>query len=419
MGGYAAGEVASAAAVQRIMRIFGDLREGSLADRLRQAVQAGNLDVYRAAQEPDRRGMGSTVVCAAIDNGQLVSAHVGDSRLYRLRGAMLDRLTHDHSLVQARVDSGLMTMEEAEAAGNRNIITRALGLQPEVDVEIGEHGIAPGDRFLLCTDGLSGQVRDQEIQELIAFARPDEACRRLIALANERGGPDNITAVIVALAASDAELDDKADGHPTQELPVPTAPTREITVPAVADLDRAAPAVDGEATTVPSPPASEPATAAAVSVAGPIPAEHDADLARPAATDPPPDGAAPSRDSGPLTSYFTLPPPASAAGASPESPPLQTQREPRRSPRALLVVGLALVALVVAGEGYRYTLGAPTAARPAPSPAATTPLSAPSQVPTLLPAQATASPLATLEPTPRTATAAASPVPTPAATATP
>jgi len=403
MGGYAAGEVASATAVQRILRVFGDLREGPLADRLRQAVEAGNLDVYRASQEPGRRGMGSTVVCVAVEDCRLVSAHVGDSRLYRLRGAALQRLTRDHSLVQARVDSGLMTLEEAEAAGNRNVITRALGLQPEVDVELGEHELEAGDRFLLCTDGLCGQVKDQEILDLIAFARPDEACRRLIDLANQRGGPDNITAVIVAIAGSDAALDDRTDSHPTQELAVPTAPTREITALATAAQGRADASADGETATVPIPPGS---TAAAASAgpgsggadpagagAGSIPAEPELSPAQPIRATPPVAAEAPRRDSGPLTTLFTVPP---SPAPVPESPPLRSPRAQRRPLRAALIGAVALAALVVVGMGYRSARGAPTSPRTSPSAAATTvSVVTSSRSAILLSTQAPTSPVAT------------------------
>lgn len=428
MGGYAAGEVASATAVQRILRVFGDLREGPLADRLRQAVEAGNLAVYRASQEPGRRGMGSTVVCVAVEGCRLVSAHVGDSRLYRLRGAELQRLTRDHSLVQARVDSGLMTLEEAEAAGNRNVITRALGLEPEVDVELGEHELEPGDRFLLCTDGLCGQVNDQEILDLIAFARPDEACRRLIDLANQRGGPDNITAVIVAIAGSDTALDDRTDGQPTQELAVSSAPTREITAPA-ADQGRADASADGETATVPSPPGSaaatvsdppEPAPAdAAAAGAGSIPAEPEPGPAQPIRASPPAAAEAPRRDSGPLTTRFTVPPSPTPPPTAPDSPPFRSSTSPRRPLRAALIGAVALAALVVVGVGYRSARGAPTGPRTFPSAAATAvSVVTSSRSAILLSTQAPTSPVATPVGTPSVTTSGIV-VPAPMATSAP
>lgn len=220
MGGYAAGEVASELAIKQITTTFRSTREGTLAERLERAVQDANVAIAQAGQDAIRRGMGSTVVCAAIEDGFLISAHVGDSRLYRLRGQAIERLTRDHSLVQARVDSGLMTMEEAEAAGNRNIVTRALGMELGVEVELGEHTVEPGDRYLLCSDGLAGMVRDREMRHIAGTMAPEAACRQLIDLANDRGGPDNITVVIVAVAGEPGSTDGSNHGEPaTQEMP--------------------------------------------------------------------------------------------------------------------------------------------------------------------------------------------------------
>lgn len=197
MGGHVAGEVASSIAVNTIGSFFRKHVAGTLAERIREAVEASSADIYETGQRSGRQGMGSTVVCAVIQGDRLVSAHAGDSRLYRVRGGEIERLTHDHSWVQAQVDSGVLTPEQAETFEARNIITRALGVEDTVDVETNEFQIEAGDRYVLCSDGLHGLVTDEEIAVQVESATTEDACDRLIAMANDRGGPDNVTAIVI------------------------------------------------------------------------------------------------------------------------------------------------------------------------------------------------------------------------------
>jgi len=199
MGGHVAGEVASSIAVNTIGSYFRKNVAGTIVDRIREAVEASSIDIYETGQMSGRQGMGSTVVCVVIQGERLVSAHVGDSRVYRLRRGEIERITHDHSWVQAQVDSGVLTPEQAETFEARNIITRALGVEPTVEVETKEFEILVGDHYILCSDGLHGLVKDQEIAEHVIGTSPEEACDRLIALANDRGGPDNVTAIVIEI----------------------------------------------------------------------------------------------------------------------------------------------------------------------------------------------------------------------------
>lgn len=203
MGGYAAGDVASSMAVEQIAATFAADGSSDLAPRIEGAVQAANRAILEeAAQDEARRGMGSTVVCTAMHGTRLVSAHAGDSRLYRVRGGAIERLTADHSWVEEQLQAGLITEAEAKDSTNRNLITRALGIAPAAELEISHHTIEPGDVYVLCTDGLSNLVDDDELRDLSSSLPPQEACEQLIRLANERGGPDNITALIVRVVST-------------------------------------------------------------------------------------------------------------------------------------------------------------------------------------------------------------------------
>jgi protein phosphatase len=200
MGGHAAGEIASALAVDLIASGFQDNQEGSLGHRLESAIQFGNMAIYQAGRDPRHVGMGSTVVCAAILGRQLIAAHVGDSRLYRIRANVIDQLTTDHSFVEDQVRAGLLSREEAKNSSIRHVITRALGMSQHTTVDLAEYAIDPGDRYVLCTDGLSGEVSDVELRDTVLANEPQTACELLVNLANERGGPDNITVLVVAIS---------------------------------------------------------------------------------------------------------------------------------------------------------------------------------------------------------------------------
>ena len=214
MGGAAAGEVASHMATEAI---FGHLISAWSADsddspqrfayRIKEAVELANSRINAHAKEnPDVRGMGTTATVAGILDSQLYLAQVGDSRAYLVRKGVTTQITKDQSLMQRLVDAGELTEEEAEQSERKNIILQALGPDPRVKVDLTWQTLCRGDLLLLCSDGLSGQVKREEIAELAGRIRdPQELCASLIALANERGGPDNITAVVAQFGGAGLE----------------------------------------------------------------------------------------------------------------------------------------------------------------------------------------------------------------------
>lgn len=213
MGGYSAGEVASSMATKllssRLESAFKsvpaytrDARTGQPFAQtcLSEQIAAVNLAIYRAAEsEMQFIGMGTTLVAVVFCDNKLVVAHVGDSRLYCLRGGNFAAMTRDHSLLQEQIDSGLISVEEARHSINKNLVTRAVGVDPEVDAEIHLHPVQPGDLYLLCSDGLYDMVDDIEIHRTLeAFgSNPDLAARQLIRTANDNGGEDNVSVVVI------------------------------------------------------------------------------------------------------------------------------------------------------------------------------------------------------------------------------
>jgi protein phosphatase len=174
------------------------------SNRLASAIRTANRDVYAAAQkDKKKRGMGATVVAVWIADSQRASvAHVGDSRIYRLRGEDFAQITEDHSFVADQVRRGMMTQQEAAQSNMQSVLLRALGVEPEVQVDITEKDLMEGDTFLLCSDGLTRELSDAQISATLAEAEnSQEAADRLIDLANQAGGGDNITAVVIRYAA--------------------------------------------------------------------------------------------------------------------------------------------------------------------------------------------------------------------------
>jgi protein phosphatase len=191
MGGAEAGEVASRIAVDTLA----DVRD---AEALAGAVAAANTRIHRLASE-DRSltGMGTTVTAAWVGGDAVTIAHVGDSRAYRLRDGVLEQLTEDHSLVGGLVRMGSITPAEAETHPQRSVILRAVGVEEQVEVDVHDHEHAAGDVYLLCSDGLTGMVRDEVVEETLALdASLDAVAAMLVELANASGGHDNITAVL-------------------------------------------------------------------------------------------------------------------------------------------------------------------------------------------------------------------------------
>ena len=213
MGGAAAGEVASALAVETLGAFVQKVGLGKETERgfqprtagLGKAVeQANRAIVERAERDQAHAGMGTTVVALWIADGLASIAHVGDSRLYLHNDSGFEALTTDHSLVEAQVQAGLIDREQSLKSQHQNVLLRALGREPDTLVELGETMIAAGDRLLLCTDGLTRTVTDEALAAALDRFRgdPQGACDHLIAAANENGGPDNVTAVVVEVQGS-------------------------------------------------------------------------------------------------------------------------------------------------------------------------------------------------------------------------
>lgn len=213
MGGYNAGEVASGMTTTRLAADLEKLitsealcesrshRDSATIERLLvNEIGATNFAVFHAAaSSPQFAGMGTTLVLAWFYDNRMSVAHVGDSRLYRLRNDAFVQLTRDHSLLQEQLDSGIITPEEARISGNRNLVTRALGVDPTVDVEIGDFDVQRGDIVLLCSDGLNDMVDDEEIGLTLRTlgGNLQLAAEHLVQMANDYGGRDNVSVILV------------------------------------------------------------------------------------------------------------------------------------------------------------------------------------------------------------------------------
>lgn len=219
MGGHLAGEVASAAALEPIADLDGKLFSSATdaATALTDAVTKANAQVATlAADNPQFRGMGTTLTAILIEGMRIHVAHVGDSRAYLLRNNRLSRLTIDHTLVQQLIDDGEITEAEAAHHPQRSIITRAIGIAPAVDVDSLSFTLAPDDMVLLCSDGLTGVVDDDTIVATLTTAKtPSDAIDRLIQQANDNGGPDNVTVLLLTYE------DEESTAQPTMPLPIP------------------------------------------------------------------------------------------------------------------------------------------------------------------------------------------------------
>jgi PPM family protein phosphatase len=200
MGGHRAGEVASAAAIKEFLRFEAQHRGEGPLERLGAGMRAANDYLNRMADDDrELEGMGTTFTAVLIEGG-LFLGHVGDSRAYIWREGRLQPMTRDHSLVERMVDEGHLSPRDARTHPQRNVILRALGVERELEIDLDTVDAVPGDRLLLCSDGLSGMLEDTEIESIISGeTEPEESCRRLVEAANERGGMDNITAIVIHL----------------------------------------------------------------------------------------------------------------------------------------------------------------------------------------------------------------------------
>ena len=221
MGGAQAGEVAARLATAAF-REYHEADDLAGEERLAAIIQEANRRIFeRARVDSEVSGMGTTVTAALLEEGRIVLGHVGDSRAYRLRGGRLEQLTDDHSLVADLVRGGRISPEEAETHPQRSVITRALGTDPEVDVDSLAVDAEPGDLYLICSDGLTTMITDEEILTILERAKSlESAGKDLVKAANRRGGEDNVTVVLFTVEA-DEPLEETAvmsgDGRGTQE----------------------------------------------------------------------------------------------------------------------------------------------------------------------------------------------------------
>jgi PPM family protein phosphatase len=213
MGGYNAGEVASGMATTVIVTDLQQLlRERAPYDMdaetgqaiaqtlLREQIAKANTSIYQASlSQPQYAGMGTTLVVALFYDNKLTVAHIGDSRLYRLRGDEFKQVTKDHSLLQEQIDSGLITPQQARQSQNKSLVTRALGIDPTVESEIHDYDAQPGDIYLLCSDGLCDMVSDEDIGMVLQTlgANLRLCAQQLVQMANDNGGRDNVSVILV------------------------------------------------------------------------------------------------------------------------------------------------------------------------------------------------------------------------------
>lgn len=198
MGGAQAGEVASALVVESLRdHLDGDCESSQILESVRCAIEKANHEVWQAARIPSNRGMGATLVAVVVHTAYAFVACVGDSRVYLIRGGRIRQITKDQSYVETLVDSGAMTRDEAERSPYKHILTHAMGQRPDVRVALGRLSLRRGDVFLLCSDGLSGKVSDEDMLRVFNEG-PDfhASCIHLIEVANARGGEDNSTLII-------------------------------------------------------------------------------------------------------------------------------------------------------------------------------------------------------------------------------
>jgi len=219
MGGYKAGEVASEMAVLSITaelkEAMSDFQPGHEAANsggrqpetqlIVDAVSHANAAIYHVSENyPHCAGMGTTLVLGLFVNNRLLAGHIGDSRMYRLRNQLLEQITEDHSLLQEQIKAGLITPEQAKFATNKNLVTRALGIDPDVELELNEFEVEVGDVYLLCSDGLTDSVEDKDIQSTLNDNSSNLlwAAETLVQMANDNGGRDNISVILVKVKNS-------------------------------------------------------------------------------------------------------------------------------------------------------------------------------------------------------------------------
>lgn len=206
MGGYNAGEIASGMATafikSELTRWLSEAGQQANPLEIKRAIEIcvdnANRSIFNASRaNPQYSGMGTTLVVGVFQNGKLILGHVGDSRCYRMRDNILLQITKDHSLLQEQIDAGLLTPEQALTAPNKNLVTRAVGVEDTVMLEVNEHRVEPGDIYLMCSDGLSDMMQDEAIAKILQNGTSlTQMAAELVASANESGGRDNITVLL-------------------------------------------------------------------------------------------------------------------------------------------------------------------------------------------------------------------------------
>ena len=225
VGGEAAGEVASEYAVKKLLHDYYQSQEADLGERLQVALINANADLFSYTEDhPEVGRMGTTLVVAAIRGQELVIANVGDSRAYLLREDEIRQITQDHSLVARLVAEGELSPEEAAAHPRRNVLLRCLGMEAEVYPDIFQGIVCPDDRLVLCSDGLTNYLSIVELGEIVSAPPLDAAARRLVQLANARGGKDNISVLLLHITEVDFESTDSA----ARTSDIPAAPEFDI-----------------------------------------------------------------------------------------------------------------------------------------------------------------------------------------------
>lgn len=207
MGGYNAGEVASGIAVTMLKEsLKSALRsvppDHDLSQLVQNEIEKTNAAIFQTAQsQPQFAGMGTTLVFALFHENQVTVAHIGDSRLYRYRESRFEQITRDHSLLQEQIDSGMISREDARVSHNKNLVTRALGVDKEVQVELQRHEALPGDIYLLCSDGLNDMVTDEDMRLTLEGlgANLELAAGQLVQMANDNGGRDNVSVILIRI----------------------------------------------------------------------------------------------------------------------------------------------------------------------------------------------------------------------------
>ncbi len=228
MGAHAAGELASKMACETVPHTYRKQPDGSPATVLKSAISAANRSIHdRGETNAEFQGMGTTSSVLVLLPHAAVVAHVGDSRVYRVRDGKIEQLTFDHSLVWEMMAAGQMPRGEVASFIPKNIITRSLGPRRDVQIDLeGPFPLSAGDTFLLCSDGLSGQVTDEEIGAILSALTPEEAVRALIDMANLRGGPDNITAVVARV--ENVPSDGAIDSNVPTSTDTPSTPLAQV-----------------------------------------------------------------------------------------------------------------------------------------------------------------------------------------------